>query len=306
VHDFSADQWTIDNIPGSNDTGLPRPYFSDMDLTVDANGKLHMITEVVSQSLGNSPDSANYVFTDLTTQFIVHAATTDGVTWDLETLSAVLGDDYQWPASANDGPFQSNRPQASRTADGTKVFFSWNSSGPSETENILPDMYCAGLNVTSGLWTAAKNMTLGTNAEGAAWFHTVATLSITGGADHDYEIPMVYAEPGALDADPCGFWYMKGIGFDDAEFAFAIGISENPLDDKVSVFPNPTNGEINVMLNGLGLVDLTVMDVTGRVVTADRTSDLQHTLDLSTQPAGVYTIMVSTADGRTSRRIVKQ
>ncbi|MCC7500880.1 MAG: T9SS type A sorting domain-containing protein [Flavobacteriales bacterium] len=307
IHDFSTDQWVVDNIPGANDTQLPRPYFSDMDMTVDANGKLHMITEVITQSLGNSSDSANYVFVDLATQFIVHAATTDGVTWDLETLSNVLGEDYQWPPqTTGGGPFQSNRPQASRTADGTKLFFSWNSSGDTETENILPDMYCAGLNATTGLWTATKNLTLNTNAEGAAWFHTVAPISITGGADYNYEIPTVYAEPGAEDVDVCGFFYLKGVGFNDAEFAFGIGITENAIDNKVAVFPNPTNGAVEVMLNDLGTVELSVVDVTGRMVAAERTSKLQHTLDITSQPAGIYMLTIRSEQGQTTRRIVKQ
>ncbi|MBL8001723.1 MAG: T9SS type A sorting domain-containing protein [Flavobacteriales bacterium] len=305
-YDFAANQWVIDNVPGANDTGEPRPYFSDMDMVVDANGKLHMISEQLCQSLGNSSDSAGYVFSDIVTQKILHLATTDGVTWDVELLSDVYGEDYEWPAPAPPGPLQSNRPQASRTADGTKVFFSWNTSGPNETENILPDIYCAGLNVSTGLWTAAKNLTFNTNAEGAAWFHTVANISISNGADFDYELPIVYAEPGAADTDPCGFWYLKGVGFDDAEFAFAIGMSENPLDDKVAVFPNPTNGNLNVMLNGIGQVDITVTDVTGRVVAASRTSQLQHTIDLTSQPTGVYMITVRTENGQTSRRVVKQ
>lgn len=306
VHDFSTEQWVIDNVPGSNDTGLPRPYFSDMDMVVDANGKLHMICEQLCQSLGNSSDSAGYVFSDITTQKLLHLATTDGVSWDIELLSDVYGTDYEWPSPQPPGPSQSNRPQATRTADGTKVFFSWNTSGPNETENFLPDVYCAGLNVTTGLWTAAKNLTFNTNAEGAAWFHTVADKCISNGADFDYELPIVYAEPGANDTDPCGFWYLKGVGFDDAEFAFAIGISENPLDDKVALFPNPTNGNVNVMLNGLGMVDITVTDLTGRVVSAERTSKLQHSIDLSGQPAGMYLFTVRTENGMTSRRVVKQ
>ena len=306
THDFSAEQWVIDNMPGANDTQLPRPYFSDMDITVDANGKMHMISEVVSQSLGNSSDSAGYVFTDLTTQFIMHLATTDGVSWEVDKLSDVFGTDYEWPSSQPPGANQSNRPQASRTADGTKVFFSWNSSGDQETENILPDMYGAGLNVTTGLWTASKSLTFNTSAEGAAWFHTVAPISITGGADLDYEIPTVYAEPGATDTDPCGFFYLKGVGFNDSEFAYSIGMSENAIDNKVAVFPNPTNGAMEVMLNDLGTVELSVMDVTGRMVSAERTSKLQHTLDITSQPAGIYMLLIRSEQGQTTRRIVKQ
>lgn len=305
VHDFSAEQWVIDNIPGANDTGLPRPYFSDMDITVDANGRLHLISEVLSASLGNSSDSAGYVFVDLITQFIVYASTTDGVTWEIAKLSDVLGEDYEWPATAPPGPQQSNRPQATRTADGTRVFFSWNSSGPNETENILPDIYCAGLNVTTGQWTATKNLTFNTTAEGAAWFHTVAPISISNGADLDTELPIVYAEPGANDTDPCGFYYLKGVGFNDNEFAFGIGITENPLDDKVAVFPNPTEGAVELLFNGLGQVDLTVVDVTGRMVLSERTGRIQHTIDLGAEPAGVYLLTVRTDAGMTSRRIVR-
>jgi hypothetical protein len=53
-------------------------------------------------------------------------------------------------------------------------------------------------------------------------------------------------------------------------------------------------------------VDLTVVDVTGRVVLSARTGRMQHTLDLGAEPAGVYLLTVRTEAGVTSRRIVRQ
>jgi hypothetical protein len=74
--------------------------------------------------------------------------------------------------------------------------------------------------------------------------------------------------------------------------------------DYFSLYPNPTNGIVNVSYfgNEAAQMNIEVLDLNGRVVGAFTTTDYSYTLDLSNLPAGVYAVRFSNAD----RAAVKQ
>jgi hypothetical protein len=69
--------------------------------------------------------------------------------------------------------------------------------------------------------------------------------------------------------------------------ALPSGISEMSR-DAISVYPNPTNSELNFRSEENGLVE--VVDATGRVVLSNSVRKGQNTMDVSAIPAGVYTL----------------
>jgi hypothetical protein len=263
----------------------------------------------VSGFSNTSLDSAGYIFTALESQFMLHLSTNDGAAWSVDLVSPVLGTDFEFPTSpAPPGATQSNRPQASRTPDGTKVFFTFNSSGLNETENAFPDVYGCSYSTTNSMWASVKNLTEGSDAEQAAWFHTVSPVSISDGDEMDYELPTVYANPGSLDVDPCGFTYIKGIGFNESEYTdgslVALAVEEqNPL-AHVGIFPNPSNGRFTINLTDMGRVDIIVADVTGRVMRTASANNMTYQLDLTGEAAGVYTVTLRNAKGQASQSIL--
>lgn len=302
-HDFSQEQWVMDYIAGANDTGLPRPYFTDTDITVDANGALHMVSSIISQYLGNSADSSGFYFADIATQFIIHTSTDDGVTWTIDKLSDKYSDDFHWPMNdGSSGPYQDDRPQASRSADGSHLFFTWNRSSEGTAENTFPEIHGVGYNVEAGLWTEAHSISAGTDADAVAWWHTVSPICITGGDEHTYELPTVFANPGEFADVACGFTYIKGIGFDESEFV--VGVEEIGSIGSVDVFPNPSEGRFTLSLVNTGAVDLRVSDLQGRMLRSLGSGAPQLQLDLSDQPPGVYTLTVSGNKGRHTRKLV--
>jgi Secretion system C-terminal sorting domain len=304
-HDFSLDQWALDNIAPATDTDLPRPYFTDADITVDANGRLHMISSVISQYLGNSPDSVGFLFADIATQFIVHTSTSDGTDWTITTLSPKLNDNFQWEMNdGSSGPYQDDQPQASRTANGTHLFFTWNQSSEGTDENLYPEIHGTGYNATTGLWTAVRSLSAGTDADGVAWWHTVSPICISGGDDYTYELPTVFAIPGDYADVACGFNYIKGIGFNEEEFV--VGVNELAEVGSLAVFPNPSEGAFTVALVNAGPVDVRVSDLRGRTVRTLRTNAVQFQLDLNDQPAGAYLLTAIGEKGRyTSKLLVR-
>lgn len=304
-HDFGAEPWMMDNIYPASDNDEIRPYFADMDMTVDATGKLHIVADLLSQYYGNAPDSVNYIFTALASQFVVHLSTEDGVSWAIDKLSDKYNADYEYPVlNLTTGPNQTYHPQASRTADGSHVFFTWNRSGEGDAELIFPEIHGAALNVTTGLWAGPKSLSAASDADGVAWWHTVSPICISNGDDLMYELPIVFADPDAYADLASGFRYLKGIGFDETEFT--VGIEEAQRSGRVRAYPNPGSGLFQLSFTDIGPADLQVVDANGRVVRTGHLAAPQATLDLSGEGPGLYALVVTTAHGRFTERLVVQ
>ncbi len=84
-----------------------------------------------------------------------------------------------------------------------------------------------------------------------------------------------------------------------------VGIDELSNND-FSVFPNPSNGIFNVTLNNAiaGEYTVTVLDVTGRVVTNNVEENDTFSIDLSGAAAGTYTVSIQTINGNMTKRVV--
>lgn len=91
-----------------------------------------------------------------------------------------------------------------------------------------------------------------------------------------------------------GYWLI----FDDISVTDNAGI--NSADQNISIYPNPTSNEVTVAVENLK--DITVMDVTGRVVMTTTNS----TVNMSNLSQGVYMFRVATANGTFNQKVVKK
>ncbi|UPT68492.1 MAG: T9SS type A sorting domain-containing protein [Sphingobacteriales bacterium JAD_PAG50586_3] len=74
---------------------------------------------------------------------------------------------------------------------------------------------------------------------------------------------------------------------------------------EANIFPNPTKGLLNIQLATTGLTNLLIIAADGKVIA--NTSFSQHTaIDLTGLPTGLYSVMLSTGNARTTKRIVIQ
>lgn len=88
------------------------------------------------------------------------------------------------------------------------------------------------------------------------------------------------------------------------QFYNSIGVGEN-LSDQVKVYPNPTTGQLTVVVGNLAVAQVVLMDATGREVAryGNATGSELH-LDLSEEAAGMYVLQLILEDGSTLRRII--
>ena len=102
-----------------------------------------------------------------------------------------------------------------------------------------------------------------------------------------------------------------GYGIPDFSQAMELLSVNEPMGNTpahvISVFPNPSNGEVHVALNAVHKADLTVYDITGRQLFAYSFNGLNHTTlenFLNTLGAGVYFINAVSEGGYETLKLV--
>ena len=83
-------------------------------------------------------------------------------------------------------------------------------------------------------------------------------------------------------------------------------VSVNELMKQIEIFPNPTNGILQINADLGGRKELTVMSISGQTVLKDSFLNKNKTLDLSSLPAGIYFVKITSKDGNVTQRIIKE
>ena len=83
-------------------------------------------------------------------------------------------------------------------------------------------------------------------------------------------------------------------------------ISDNTSEiNSVSIYPNPTSGRINVVINNNeNINDVVVLDMTGKVLMSQSVNSNKASLDLSSYAKGMYLVKVVTAEDSYVKKVV--
>ncbi len=94
---------------------------------------------------------------------------------------------------------------------------------------------------------------------------------------------------------------------DELDFSIPVlNVSENALDEKISIYPNPTQDVINLNFGDLKNIDLKVFNVLGDIVYQKRNiTEALYQLKLN-QPSGVYFIQLNSKDKQRQIKIIKR
>ncbi len=100
------------------------------------------------------------------------------------------------------------------------------------------------------------------------------------------------------------------IGNDEITWNFTTGIIDNILEQnsKITIYPNPTNGIINLSgLQNLKGLNFEITDISGKIVQNFKTSELQNleTIDISELNSGIYFIKIQTENEIFTNKIIK-
>lgn len=99
-------------------------------------------------------------------------------------------------------------------------------------------------------------------------------------------------------------------GTDSITVTVSIGINETLLDAVLEVYPNPTQGLINVIMNDASLnFVLNITDVEGRIIMTDThkfSGIFNKTYDLSELAKGIYYLRIFSSEGNVTRTLIIQ
>ncbi|MBP5546655.1 MAG: thiol protease/hemagglutinin PrtT [Bacteroidales bacterium] len=79
-----------------------------------------------------------------------------------------------------------------------------------------------------------------------------------------------------------------------------------PAADAVTLWPNPTTGEVNVDLGTEDDAEVLVLDIKGTALISTKTASGKVKISLEGLPAGIYTVQAKTSEGVVNRRVIKQ
>lgn len=134
-----------------------------------------------------------------------------------------------------------------------------------------------------------------------------ADLATTGGVNHDM-IAEVFRRRGmGLNASSGDV----ASALDQVEDFTAFPLSTNQFSkaDNIRIYPNPTNGLLNIRINQfVGKVNIQVVDINGRVVfnQTDDKFNVEKAINLNSFQSGVYIVKINTDEFNYSQKLIKQ
>jgi hypothetical protein len=216
----------------------------ESNLTVDVNGNPHFF------GIFGSTFSTNY---DIDPNVWHHALdiTTIAGNWISYDVSNILGGSAFYSSSSlNHGIL----PQISRTADGTKIFFSWtdNSNYFIGSANFQPNLFAKALDVTTLKWTSVKDFSSCNFNTNGKMFYTHTAKEVLEPFANNYKLAPVYAEFTTNQSDanlPSNFRFLDNCIFAASEFSLANNaLSVNIIQGSTAILCQGST--INLQING--------------------------------------------------------
>ena len=97
-----------------------------------------------------------------------------------------------------------------------------------------------------------------------------------------------------------------GVGCDD-EISQTIQVETNPFvpdwEYEISIYPNPATTTLNLSSTGTSDFELSVLDITGKVIKTEKMLDQTFTFDVSDLASGIYMLRLVSTDG--ASKVVK-
>ncbi|MEO5642170.1 MAG: T9SS type A sorting domain-containing protein [Bacteroidia bacterium] len=123
---------------------------------------------------------------------------------------------------------------------------------------------------------------------------------------HSYSFPDLAPNPGM------NYYRLRQVDFNGSiYYSDWVAVEFMPSATYVSIFPNPSEGTVNVQFSGYEdeLISVSVIDVTGRIIEKKQLNISTHeqllNIDITKQPAGIYFISINSGFTNNVHRVVK-
>tara|TARA_R110002050_G_scaffold297339_2_gene458674 strand:+ start:86223 stop:90191 length:3969 start_codon:yes stop_codon:yes gene_type:complete len=144
--------------------------------------------------------------------------------------------------------------------------------------------------------------TLTSNAEGPytfQWFDCANNSPIAGETNRDFVSVQKGSYKVKVNVASC-------ITTSECIETWPVGINEVESPFDVSVYPNPTENELNVDMGKNSYLDIEILDNTGKLVIRKTTNSQITTIDLGKLASGVYLVKMKGENGEQTKKIIKK
>lgn len=307
---------------------------NDIDLTVDAHGYAHILTNLSVSGFGDT------LFSDPTNQTYYPGYGS----WNIDLYIKDLADEPYgflissnsalnglWgdPASTADQIVEGNRPQITRSADGTVIAFCWYDTDQDahpqtgDNTNSNPDMWVQRIKLLGPgqirMDSFPRNLTKASDYDGLIIQGSVAPFMLN--STQGYKIAATSVNlppyPGTSAVWPTQHLFIDNIFVPSATDSFPItpttyypvvsnkGKIENQSGSNyISIAPNPGQGIFNLQFqnSSVGLIKILISDNLGRKVwSEEKISDVglvNSKFNLTDYPSGLYQVSTILPDGK--------
>jgi hypothetical protein len=316
-----------------------------MDAVVDMNGQLHIAAMVYGHYYAHN-DSLGYRYVFGAEQYsypengpfgypIIYDFYTTATGWDyhmVDSMGTEGPSDQVGQPGYTSNPWTSAtakyssdaRIQMSRSADGSKLFYSWTESDSTVVGlkwNIYPDIKMKGYDITTNKVSGRMNITTGvTGADQQAYWHYMSSKSAATGTCQTIPYTITYngTNNGDIQVDT---YYLDGIQVCNSDYLFnplspkglGAGVTAaNSVNYEVGNYPNPANDMTTIMV---GLKDASYFEVAiynsiGQLMNTYRLNGQVGAnpinVDLSSFSAGVYFYNVKVGSSVVTKKLIVQ
>jgi len=279
-------------------------FWDSDDITQDDNlGTSSFNIAVGSQSFNSGNGTSGTINIALSEVTNISASTNISVFPQPDALVNVVGDviscandtmpTYFW---YYDGVLISGEtgPSITMTESGYYTVFVQNEFGCSSTSE--PYLYCAPI---EAFWNAAADqLSVADTYDTYQWFYNGMLLQ---GAITYYLI----SPPNGVYAVQVTNSY--GCVITSDMITVNVGVDEIAMEDQLNIYPNPVNDVLNVQWNNTTeRANLSIRDLSGRLVLAERVANGNAVLDLSNLSSGNYILELQTTDRTIRKQVIKQ
>jgi hypothetical protein len=182
------------------------------DLVVDVNGNPHFFTTIC-----NGSNAYGVFYNQWHRMYDITLKNGFWTAFDVANVNAGVGN---WT-----GVQMSMAPQMSRSADGTKLFFSWtdNSSYTLGQANQSPNLFSRAYNVSTNMWSGIKDFSsCNLSTAGKIFFPHIAP-EVLEPTLNTFKLAPVYAEFTTIALDPnvvSNFVFLNNVTFATSDFTF--------------------------------------------------------------------------------------
>lgn len=337
--------------PVNNNTVVTMANFQGTegwDAAVDMNGQLHLAAMVYGHYYGH-PDSLGYRYVFGAEQYsypengpfgypiIYDFYTKPTGGWDYHMVdsmgtegpSATSGEpgytDNPWIGTVTAGKYSSDaRIQMSRSADGSKLFYSWteaDSGTVGKKWNVYPNINMKGYDLTTNKVSGRFVVTSGvTPIDGLAYFHYMSPRSAPSGTCQT--MPFTVSNNSTNDGDsPVDTYFLTGVQLCNSDYLYnplspkglGAGItSANTVNFEVGSYPNPANGATTIMigLKEASHFEVTIYNSIGQLMDTYRVNGQVGSnpinVDLSNFKAGIYFYNVKVGSSVVTKKMIVQ